>query len=95
MAYQSKQGRRIVEQMEMFDPHTPKPEPFDPYCNRFAHQIPECVEQAADIGLTPGDWVKQNEGTYNYMSNHFACTECYIRIGMPANPYPQSNWVAP
>lgn len=82
-----------MEQMS-FD-YMPQPEPFDPYCNRAPSQIDECVDHAADIGLTPDDWVRQNEGTYNPHNGHFACTECYIKIGMPANPYPQNNWVAP
>jgi len=70
-------------------------QPRCPYCNRTPAEIAEYVDPAKDIGLTPDDYVRQNEGTYNEKNGHFACTTCYIKIGMPANPYPMKNWVAP
>lgn len=69
--------------------------PFDPYCNRTPSQIAEYIEMAEFENCTPDEAVIENEGTYNRENGHFACTQCYIKIGMPANPYPQRNWVAP
>lgn len=37
-------------------------------------------------------WIRQNEGTYNPSNGHFACTDCYIKIGQPSSP---QGWVAP
>jgi hypothetical protein len=41
---------------------------------------------------SPSDFVREEEGTYNPENGHFACTECYIAIGMPASPV---GWRAP
>lgn len=38
------------------------------------------------------DWIWANEGTINSHNGHFACTDCYIRIGQPSSP---RGWVAP
>lgn len=34
--------------------------------------------------FTNSDYVRQEEGTLDHESGWFTCTECYIRIGMPA-----------
>jgi hypothetical protein len=44
-------------------------------------------------GLTADEFVRQEEGTYNPDTNHFACTECYIRMGMPTAA--GRGWKAP
>lgn len=51
----------------------------------------------ADPPITPTDrqvrdWIWENEGTINPSNGHFACTDCYIRIGQPSSP---RGWVAP
>lgn len=38
------------------------------------------------------DLVRRDEGTFNPATNTFACTECYIEIGMPTAP---RGWKAP
>jgi hypothetical protein len=37
------------------------------------------------------EYVLEEEGTLNPENNHFACDECYIRLGMPTTPW---GWVA-
>ena len=37
-------------------------------------------------------WIWDNEGTINRENGHFACTDCYIRIGQPSS---SRGWVAP
>lgn len=32
--------------------------------------------------------VRRNEGTFNGENNHFWCTSCYIRVGMPLGVAP-------
>lgn len=66
--------------------------PFDPYCNRAPDEIDEYLQYAREAGMTPDDYVRAEEGTYNPISGHFACTDCYIRLGMPTAP---SGWKAP
>jgi hypothetical protein len=67
-------------------------------CWKFPSQIEEyriAVEEiAADTGVryTPEEYVRQEEGTYNDQNGHFACTDCYIKMGMPSSP---QGWVAP
>lgn len=65
--------------------------PFCVGCGRSPYEIDEYV-------LNPeGDpdtirFVRKNEGTFNQRNGHFACTECYIKLGQPSSP---SGWVAP
>jgi hypothetical protein len=61
-------------------------------CNKHPDEIEEYVEFAAMEEMTPDDYVRQEEGTYNQDNGHFTCTECYIKIGMPSSP---RGWVAP
>lgn len=60
---------------------------YDPYCRRWAHEIPgmgDTIEEAHE-------YVLEEEGALNPENNHFACDECYIRLGMPTTPW---GWVA-
>jgi hypothetical protein len=38
------------------------------------------------------DYVRWSEGTYNSTNGHFACTSCYVRMGMPTAA---GGWKAP
>lgn len=61
-------------------------------CHRTPSEIKEYVELAADAGLTPDDFVRRDEGTYNPTNGHFACSYCYIEMGSPVTP---AGWKAP
>lgn len=50
------------------------------------------TELADDAGLTPTEYVMQEEGTYNKENGHFTCDPCYIGMGMPTSP---RGWKAP
>ena len=63
-------------------------------CNKHPEQIEEFIESAAEEGISPDDFVRTEEGTYNPANGHFLCTDCYIRAGMPSLPHPQC-WKAP
>lgn len=52
-------------------------------CGREPKDILEYVEAALDEKMTPDDYVRREEGTYNPILDVFWCTECYIQIGMP------------
>jgi hypothetical protein len=71
--------------------------PYDPRCNRFGGEITEYDDLIVDFGQvvtaeTREDFIRNNDGTYNPMNGHFACTECYIAIGAPSSP---SGWKCP
>jgi hypothetical protein len=61
-------------------------------CEKTPDQIDEYTEMAALEEMTPEQYVKVEEGTYNPENGHFACTSCYIRMGMPSSP---RGWKAP
>jgi hypothetical protein len=42
--------------------------------------------------MTPEQYVSAEEGTLNRENGHFACTTCYIKMGMPSSP---RGWKAP
>lgn len=61
-------------------------------CGFRPDDIREFVEAARDTGLTPTQYVQEEEGTYNHLNGHFVCTACYITMGAPSTPY---GWKAP
>ena len=54
----------------------------------------EYIEAAAESDMSVDEFVRDQEGTYNHENGHLLCTDCYIKAGMPAVPYP-GRWVAP
>lgn len=67
-------------------------EPLCIGCNKHPGEIEEYVEIAKEEKMTPDDFVREEEGTYNPDNGHFLCTTCYARAGMPSSP---RGWVAP
>jgi hypothetical protein len=63
-------------------------------CGRAPNEIPEYLMMSHAENDDPIEWMKANEGTYNPRRHSFACTDCYIKMGMPAHPYGR-RWVAP
>lgn len=61
-------------------------------CGKHPDDIEEYREIVAGTDEAPDDYVRQEEGTYNPANGHFACTDCYIEMGMPSSP---RGWVAP
>lgn len=66
-------------------------EPMCFNCHKAASEIPDVVQWAEIEEMTPADYARE-DGTYNRSTNRFACTDCYIAIGMPSSP---NGWVAP
>ena len=67
-------------------------QPFDPYCGRTPSQIEEYKVLARADKMNPDEWVIAEEGTFNPKTNHFACTDCYIKLGQPTAP---NGWKCP
>jgi hypothetical protein len=67
--------------------------PFCVGCGRRPHEIGVYVDCAATEEITPDEYVRREEGTYNPATGHFLCDECYIRAGMPVGT--DGRWVAP
>lgn len=61
-------------------------------CYKRPEDIPEYAEDAAAREMSPDDYVKDEEGTYNAANGQFLCNDCYIKAGMPTTP---GGWVAP
>ena len=49
-------------------------------CGRSASEIDEYVDNPEGMGAAE---FARTDGTYNPITDHFWCTECYVRIGMP------------
>lgn len=66
------------------------------YCGKPPGELEEYVDgfESDDEYETIEEYVRNEEGTFNPQNGHFACTPCYIRIGMPSRDYP-NGWVAP
>ena len=72
-------------------------------CGKEPHEIQEYIDGAADMDTcapedaphTPLDYMLLEDGTYNSKTKHFACTPCYIEIGMPSLDGVWQGWVAP
>ncbi|MGG4011444.1 hypothetical protein [Bacillus smithii] len=54
-----------------------------PYCDRKPHEITEYVDAAKHEDMTPEEYVRSEEGTFDVRTQLFCCTKCYIKIGMP------------
>lgn len=54
--------------------------PYCPGCKKQAHEIPSVKDFAADFELTPEQFIRHEEGTYNPVNEHFLCEDCFIRI---------------
>jgi hypothetical protein len=63
-------------------------------CRKHPEEIAEYRDVEVTGGLTPDDYVRNEEGTYNPANGHFACTDCYVKMGAPSRPAPE-RWIAP
>lgn len=61
-------------------------------CGKRPDQIVEYIEAAHAAEVSPDAYVMMEEGTLNFENGHFACTGCYVKMGMPSSP---KGWVAP
>lgn len=56
----------------------PHAAPLCPACGRQAADIPDVVMFGKENGLSPEEFVRQEDGTYNPASEHFLCDTCFI-----------------
>jgi hypothetical protein len=52
-------------------------------CHHEPHQLSEFIFAAKDENMTPEEYIKTEEATFNVDNNLFYCTACYIKAGMP------------
>ena len=57
-------------------------------CNKTPDQISEYVNMGEEEDMTPEEFVRKEEGTYNKANGHFWCTACYIDAGQPLGVAP-------
>jgi hypothetical protein len=61
-------------------------------CGKKPSELREYVDMAEEEGMTPDEYVRREEGTYNRENGHFLCTPCYVKAGQPSSP---RGWRAP
>jgi len=54
-------------------------------CGKRPDEIGEYIEAAKHARMTPMQFVREEEGTFNKENEHFLCTQCYIEAGMPTS----------
>lgn len=52
-------------------------------CGRTPDEISEYVSIAKCEKMTPEEFVREEEGTFNEKTGLFWCTSCYIKAGEP------------
>jgi len=52
-------------------------------CGKQPHEIAEYRYAAIGENVTPEDYVKQEEGTYDPRTDQFLCTDCDVKAGTP------------
>lgn len=52
-------------------------------CGQKPEEIIEYIVEADEEGITPEQFVVENEGTFNPVTGRFYCTNCYVKVGMP------------
>lgn len=67
-------------------------EPICVGCNKRPDELEEYIEAAAECAMTPDDYVREEEGTFNKANGHFLCTPCYVAAGQPSS---RTGWKAP
>lgn len=63
-------------------------------CKKRPDELAEYIDEAKAMGLTPEQYVRREEGTFNTENGHFLCTSCYVKAGCPTLPGPY-GWKAP
>lgn len=57
-------------------------------CGKSPSRLEEYWEPAADESMSPAQYVRRSEGTFNRENGHFWCTRCYIAAGQPLGVAP-------
>ena len=52
-------------------------------CKKSASEISEYVCEAKKNKMDVDDYIEEEEGTLNFKTKQFYCTNCYVKIGMP------------
>lgn len=78
--------------MEKIDQAEKDHKPICFVCARYPDEISEYKEMVVGTNQTCDEFVVVEEGTFNPDNNRFACTDCYIKIGMPSS---SNGWKAP
>tara|TARA_R110000824_G_scaffold69581_3_gene179140 strand:+ start:4216 stop:4416 length:201 start_codon:yes stop_codon:yes gene_type:complete len=55
-------------------------------CGKHPKDLPCYSEMAREMKVTAADYVRSEEGTFNEVTQTFACDDCYILMGCPSSP---------
>jgi hypothetical protein len=56
-------------------------------CGLTPDKIPDTVSAAEAEGMSPQEYVRILEPTYNEATGHFLCTDCYLETGIKDPAY--------
>lgn len=56
-------------------------------CDKKPEEIDEYVQCGKQNNMTPAQFVRTEEGTFNRRTGDFCCTSCYIKLGQPSSPF--------
>lgn len=88
--WQTSTGQRMtgahMEQIHRVSLLVPEGEIFCAGCGKRPHELPEYLEPAKEENITPAEYVRLEEGTFNPENGHFLCTPCYVAAGQPSSP---------
>lgn len=74
-------------------------EPICIDCGRRPEEIPEYIEAGNENGMTPDQYVREEEGTLNPANGHFLCTDDFLgrelRAGARLVGDNGGRWIAP
>ena len=85
-------GRCKSPHPHQFEDSAMTAKPFCVGCHKYADEIEEYIEAGAADEMTPDEFVRELEGTFNPDNGHFLCTICYVQAGMPSS---ECGWIAP
>lgn len=54
------------------------PEPRCNGCGKTPEELSCYTFLAAEAGITPAEYMRQEEGTYNPANGHFLCDDCFL-----------------
>lgn len=97
-AVEAEEGKRgVTDEANHGDPTRASPCCID--CGKVPAELREYVEAAESAGLTPDEYVAQEEGTYNPDNGHFLCTDDFViremRGGGRLTGENGGRWIAP
>lgn len=73
----------MIEGIEGISVGRPSHKPICKGCGKFPNEIYEYTDMAEALQITPDEYVKEYEDTYDPRLQKFFCTDCWVKAGCP------------